>query len=198
MKKRTVALLLALTLVLGVAAGGTIAWLFDKTNTITNTFAVGDIGVKLEETAADYKLIPGKTYEKDPKVTVENDFDCYLFVSFKKENDPDSYLIYTSTLTEGNGWYQDNSLPETVWYRVVNANDTTKEWNLIQGNTVKVSQDIVKRGTTTEGALVMPATGTEPKLIYQADAVQKDELYLISAWNQVAVDMGYSEVAPTT
>lgn len=31
MKKKTVALLLALTLVLGVVAGGTIAWLTDTT-----------------------------------------------------------------------------------------------------------------------------------------------------------------------
>ena len=92
MKKRTVALLLALTLVLGVAAGGTIAWLFDKTDAITNTFTVGDIGVSLTESEETYQLIPGKHYTKNPTVTVTNDFDCYLFVKFVKTNNPETYL----------------------------------------------------------------------------------------------------------
>ena len=77
MKKKTVALLLALTLVVGVVAGGTIAWLVDKTGTVTNTFTVGDVNVELTETGINndgeknFQLIPGTSYEKDPEVTIK-------------------------------------------------------------------------------------------------------------------------------
>ena len=87
MKTRSKALLLALCAVLLVAASvlGTMAYLTD-TKTVTNTFTVGSVGIKLDETDVDeygekvsetrvgansYKLIPGRTYIKDPMVTVE-------------------------------------------------------------------------------------------------------------------------------
>ena len=38
MKKKTVALLLSLVLVFGVVAGGTLAWLTQKTDSVVNTF----------------------------------------------------------------------------------------------------------------------------------------------------------------
>ena len=44
---KTLALLLALVLVLGVAAGGTIAWLVAQSDTVTNTFTYGDINIAL-------------------------------------------------------------------------------------------------------------------------------------------------------
>lgn len=87
MKTRSKALLLTLCAVLLVAATifGTMAYL-TSTDTVTNTFTVGKVNIKLDEAKAnpdgslvanadrvkanEYKLLPGHTYNKDPMVTV--------------------------------------------------------------------------------------------------------------------------------
>ena len=89
MKTKSKALLLTLCAVLLIAASvlGTMAYL-TSTDTVTNTFTVGKVEIKLDEakvtadgipvegadrvTANSYKLMPGNTYTKDPTVTVLN------------------------------------------------------------------------------------------------------------------------------
>ena len=88
MKTKSKALLLTLCAVLLVAASvlGTMAYL-TSTDTVTNTFTVGKVEIKLDETdvtnpngprvkANSYKLMPGTTYTKDPTVTVLNGSDA--------------------------------------------------------------------------------------------------------------------------
>lgn len=105
MKKKTVALLLALVMVFGAAIGGTFAYL-TSTKSVQNTFTVGSIDITLDEakvdnmgnpldaqdnkvtldkaervTANTYKLIPGHKYTKDPTIhVVKGSEPCYLFV----------------------------------------------------------------------------------------------------------------------
>lgn len=95
MKKKTVALLMASMLVVGVAAGGTMAWLTDADEPVVNTFTVGDIDIELTETTGtvkddnshNYKFVPGDTLAKDPKVTVKPKSEaCYLFVKVEETN----------------------------------------------------------------------------------------------------------------
>lgn len=87
MKTKSKALILTLCAVLLVAASmlGTMAYLTDN-KTVTNTFTVGQVKIKLDEAKANpdgslvenadrvngnsYKLLPGHTYNKDPMVTV--------------------------------------------------------------------------------------------------------------------------------
>lgn len=101
MKTARKALLIALCCVLLVAASvlGTLAYLTDS-EAVTNTFTVGKVDITLDEApvgadgqaiagnrvqANEYKLYPGKEYDKDPTVTVaSNSEDCWLFV--KVEN----------------------------------------------------------------------------------------------------------------
>lgn len=71
MKKKTFIIALCLALVVAFAAGGAIAWLTATTGTVTNTFTVGNIDIDLTETTTDYKMVPGNTIAKDPKVTVK-------------------------------------------------------------------------------------------------------------------------------
>ena len=112
MKTRTKVLLLTLCAALLVCATvlATMAFLTD-TAEVKNTFTVGNVDITLDEAKVtvygkadgtdrvienDYKLIPGKTYTKDPTVTVATGSeDCYLFV--KVENDIANALISTST-----------------------------------------------------------------------------------------------------
>ena len=83
MKKKTVALILALVMVFGAAVGGTIAYL-TSTDSVKNTFTVGKVAIDLWETdntktdgtkthtGNTYdKIVPNHTYAKDPTVTVK-------------------------------------------------------------------------------------------------------------------------------
>ena len=60
--------------------GGTVAWLVDKTDEVTNTFTYGDVNIDLDETDTgkdgdgddttnEYEMMPGETIIKDPKPT---------------------------------------------------------------------------------------------------------------------------------
>lgn len=100
-RSKVLSLVLAGTLVVSAGMFGTLAYLTD-TQTVTNTFTVGDVAIKLDEAVVDtdgnavvpeqrtedgnaYKIFPGGTYTKDPTVTVkEESEDSYLFV--KVEN----------------------------------------------------------------------------------------------------------------
>ena len=84
MKKKLMTVL-ALVLVIAMSVAGTYAYL-TSTDTVKNTFTVGNVAIKLDEAKANpdgtlvpnadrvkansYKLLPGHTYNKDPMVTV--------------------------------------------------------------------------------------------------------------------------------
>lgn len=83
---KTLAVAMCAVLLVAGSIAGTMAYL-TSTATVSNTFTAGKVAITLEETdqQASYKLIPGKTYTKDPTITVSADSeDCYLFV--KVEN----------------------------------------------------------------------------------------------------------------
>lgn len=145
----TVCLMLAVCL---ASVGGTLAWLTDKTETITNTFTTSDIKVTLTETKGlvngkwEHQVIPGYEYEKDPVVAVDGEdtnVDVYLFVKFTS-GDTSSLLDYTNNLTaKGSGWTALTG-EEGVYYRVVKTTDTTKSWKLIGDNKVTVKTTVTK------------------------------------------------------
>ena len=70
MKKRTVALLCAAVMLLGVVFGGTMAWLSKGSKPLVNTFKAGDIVIELTETDRTYVMAPGTRLPKDPTVSV--------------------------------------------------------------------------------------------------------------------------------
>lgn len=93
MKKKTVALLLACVLALGVAVGGSLAWLTAESAEVKNTFTDSDVNITLAETTTEYKMIPGWTIAKDPLVTVDKDSeDCFVFVKIETSPNYESYL----------------------------------------------------------------------------------------------------------
>ena len=83
--KKTLTVIIALVLVVVMSVAGTVAYL-TSSDTVTNTFTVGNVQIKLDEAKANpdgslvanadrvkansYKLLPGHTYNKDPMVTV--------------------------------------------------------------------------------------------------------------------------------
>ncbi len=200
MKKtlRKVLPVLALVLVVAVASvGGTIAWLTDKTDAVTNTFTVGDINIKLYETLNpngvpntdgsnvtnwQAKLIPGSKYAKNPLVSVDvGSEDCYLFVKFDEVNSPATYLDYMSNLTQENGWTKltGEDITDNIWYREVKTTDETRSWYLLKGeilnddetNTAYVHGKVTVKDTVTKDT--MPTAENAPKLQYTAYAIQQ-------------------------
>ena len=160
MKKKGLALVLALALMVVGAVAGTLAWLTAKSDTVTNTFTTSDITVKLAETKGQgtsnekmFKMIPGYEIEKDPKAwVVSGSEDCYLFVKLDWAND-----TYTSGAESKNyldwaiaeGW---QPVPNTnnVYFREVTSNQMSTDdgehnafW-VLAGNKVTVSGDITK------------------------------------------------------
>lgn len=95
MKKKIVAMC-ATVAIAALAVGGTLAYFTDTDNDVVNTFTVGNVEINLKEAVVDvygkadqsgarteegneYKLIPGQTYVKDPKVTVEKTSEpCFV------------------------------------------------------------------------------------------------------------------------
>ena len=194
MKKRTLVSMIAVALVLCVSIGGVLAYLTAKTNTVTNTFTVGDIDITLTETyntdtnndnvndAWTAKLIPGTTYDKDPVVTVKKGSEkCFLFVKFDETNDPTTYLDYTALLTENDGWTHLTSktegnvtytMPDGVYVRIVDASASTSDisFNLLKDNKVTVKTSVTK-------AMINALTdATMPELSFTAYAVQEENI----------------------
>lgn len=126
MKKAKKVILFALCAVLLVAASvaGTVAYL-TSTDTATNTFTIGKVNITLEEydvdpqsglkktplakveNLTDLELVPGRTIEKHPFVTVTADSEpCWLFV--KVENGLEAYEASGNTTIAdqlaANGW----------------------------------------------------------------------------------------------
>lgn len=115
MSVKLCATLLALAVVLGVAIGGTIAWLTAQTDPVVNTFTVGNIDIELWEpkylpetneldydtwvTSNDnYKIVPGMDLPKYPFILVkEGSEPCWLFLKIDENNFIDG-MSYETTM----------------------------------------------------------------------------------------------------
>lgn len=184
MKKKTLALVLALVLVVGCVAGGTVAWLFDKTEPVKNTFTTSDIDIKLEETENDFKMVPGYTIEKDPKVTVSADSEkCYLFVKVEKSSNFDTFLQYEMA----DGWTQGNGteIPDDVWYRTVDTGNSEQVFDVLKDNQVTVLDTVTKE---MMNALTQDSYPTLTVTAYasQFNKNATETFTVAEAWNNIA------------
>lgn len=175
MKKKLFISVVAVALVACFAIGGTLAWLADSTQTVTNTFTVGDIDITLEETTgSEYKVTPGTDLEKDPKVTVlANSEACWLFVKVEAAN-WDEGLGYAIA----DDWTKLDG-EENVYYRQVAADEENQEFFVLKNNEVTVSTDLTK-------ADLEAMAENAPKLSFTAYAVQQENLATAeAAWAAV-------------
>ena len=188
--KKMVALLLALVLVLGCAIGGTIAYLMDKTTTITNTFTSSNVSIELNETkpaGKTEKMVPGLVIEKDPTVTViANSEKCYLFVKVTKSANFDNFMTYD--IREGWNQLKNGDTPvEGVYYREVDTSAENQNFPVLAaiGNygsgAVAVKKEVTKTMMTKDFAA--------PTLSFTAYAIQFSHLESVTdaygAWNLI-------------
>ena len=174
MKKKSLALLVALVLAIGCVIGGTLAWLTAKTDPVVNTFTYGDINIELTETKPENqqaKIIPGVDIEKDPKVTVKaNSEACWLFVKIDEESWPDFKESDETTLKVryevAEGWKKGDgtNIPANVYYRKVDAAATDQKFNVLKDNKVTVSENLTKediKGITIHPKLTFTAYASQ-------------------------------------
>lgn len=186
MKKKGLALFLALTLLVVGVVAGTLAWLTAKSDVVTNTFTTSDIKVELKETTGtEYKMIPGYTISKNPKATVlAGSEECYLFVKLDKSASFDTYLEYVIA----DGWTKLDGV-DTVYYRVVDG--TTNQIGTPY-SVLKDDQVTVKGSVTKEQMNALDAEGAvKPTLTIMAYASQlhknaTDTFSASEAWNNIA------------
>lgn len=126
-----VAVSLAAVMLIG---GGTFAYLKGETDPITNSFRTNQVQVSLEETTGnEYNIIPGTTQRKDPKVTVNNTVDAYVFVEITDETD--NLVDYAIA----DGWMPVDGVPN-VYYRLVSAIQDIKEFSVLKNDEVRYSK----------------------------------------------------------
>lgn len=111
--KKSIALVMMAVLLVAASVMGTLAFL-TSTDTVTNTFTVGKVAIKLDEAKANtdgslvadavrvkannYKLLPGHTYNKDPMVTVLKGSEpsyIKMTVTFSNANELDAIFAPT-------------------------------------------------------------------------------------------------------
>lgn len=149
MKKTTKALLFSLCAVLlvGASIAGTVAYL-TSSDTVTNTFTVGNVTIDLKENKIDpstgalvdsdpnqdgiqttyedgienIKIVPGRTIQKQPVVIVkEGSENCWLFVKVTGEVlNAGSFTVADgwTAVENENGWYQKNGVATVGYYPV--------------------------------------------------------------------------------
>lgn len=157
--------MLAVVLLVGCIIGGTVAWLTDKTDPITNTFTYGDINITLQETTGEnYKIVPGVNIAKNPSVTVEAGSEpCYVFV---KVEDNGQFVKGKVTYRMSVHWTKLEGV-DNVWY--------TEQGGVVNPQTIPIlanDQIIVSENLTKED--IKGLNGNKPTLTFTAYAVQKE------------------------
>ena len=173
----SVFVMLALTMVVGCAVDGTVAWLVSESEPSVSTFTLGDINIKLtgESESQPLKIIPGVEITRSLKVTVEpNSEACWLFVKVEGTNWPDFMeangtvrKVSYSVAGEGDDWIALNDHPG-VYYREVSAENAKTGVEYDVNCNVTVSQMLTKAEVNSIAA------ETQPQLSFTAYAVQRD------------------------
>lgn len=188
--KKLVIAVIALSVALVSVVGGTLAWLWDKTGPVTNTFTVGLVDIELDEakvnlygvedTAAArvnqnrYKLIPGHTYVKDPTVWVKPESEaCYVFVKVENglESIMDAVTIEDQILAKG--WTKLDGVAGVYYKTVASRVGETEDLELVVFENFKIKNDAKVADYTTA------------QIVVTAYAVQQDQLSVTDAWDAV-------------
>ena len=170
--KKIVATASALSLTAAIAVGGTLAWLNAKTETVTNTFTVGQVSIKLQEKeigketfldattteqSQTYKVSPGVAVTKEADVVVnQNSEASYVFVKVMPSN-----AFNTNFDWEMDDAWIELSDVDNVYYQEVEATtDSATTLTILKNDRV-----------TPKGTIENLSDAT---LVFQAYAIQSD------------------------
>ena len=143
--KKLVVAVVALSLALVTVIGGTLAFLLDESNVVTNKFTYGKIEIvltennKADEDGLEFtNVVPGDVLKKDPVVTVNAGSEaCYVYVLIDNQlGDAASYNIDTTKWIQVQDY---TNVTKTLYryYEVVNALQGAKDLTVFTELTFK-------------------------------------------------------------
>ena len=188
--RRILLLLACAVLLVSLSVGATLAYL-TSTKTVTNTFTVGKVDIKLDEAPVDPEtgkakadvartetgntevvMVPGRLIDKDPTVTVlKGSEDCYVRV--KVTVDVSEGFNTTNTTLEGSTTWEDfftkwaNGFANTYIRNADNPGFNTVNWD-ISAPVIKPDASTItyvltyKKGTDNIVAKATTDTSLEP------------------------------------
>lgn len=179
---------IAATAIAGSAAiGGTMAWL-TANKTVTNSFTVGNITLTLDETYVNtsgaivedsrvesqsnaYKVYPGATIGKDPKIDVTGE-DCWLYVYVKNDTTNAGVSGDAITYEMADSWVEVSGMEGLYRYTNDKVTNDLTDVSVFKNDQVKVSENV--NGEIT-GDIVVNAYAhqAEGVLMNDADAAAK-------------------------
>lgn len=122
--------------------GGTFAYFQSQTQDVKNEFKTEQVNVEISETPREYDIIPGTEQDKDPKLTITNTVDSFLFVKVTDK----TYGLVTYTIADG--WTKLDGYDD-VYYRKVTAdfddegNVKSQEFDILKDNKVSYDKSLV-------------------------------------------------------
>ena len=160
-KMTTTALAVALAVLL-LIGGGTFAYLQSTTGDVKNNFKTNKVTVSLEETTGNnYDIIPGTEQSKDPKVTVNNTVDAYVYVEV---TDTTKGLVGYEI---ADGWTKLDGY-DSIYYREVTGSTAEQSFPVLKNNQVTYDAALENSDMLENGQL---KTGVE--LTFKARAIQQ-------------------------
>lgn len=200
--KKTILMLLCAVLLVTASVTGTMAYL-SADDSVENTFTIGNVTIDLKEYdvypetgkknpasttdtgLTDIKLVPGRTIEKNPFVTVTGGSEkCWLFV--KVENGLAAFEDKDATIesqilkedADGNAVWTKLEGAAGVYYKVVDADDENQVFDVFTSVTIA---DNANEGTNKEAWNAIDSgdkiTVTAYAIQYEGfDAADKTEL----------------------
>ena len=196
MKARNKILLLALCMaaLIAVSVIGTMAYL-TSTDTVTNTFTVGKVAIKLDEAKVNdagvaatpaervktnsYKLMPGHSYTKDPTVHVtDGSENCYIFVKVENgisafeaanEEGTDGYKTIATQITT-NGWTKLADVDNVYYRSYTNGENAQKSFTVFSNFKIADNANNAEATKTSWNAV----TAENTKITVTAYAIQAD------------------------
>lgn len=188
MKKKILVPAVASLMLLSCMVGGTLAYLFDDSETVTNTFTVGDVNITLHETKdLNLKMVPGITLRKDPIVTVVKESeDCWLFVKVQESDNLTDFIEYTIN----EDWSKISEENDGIVYaykEVVKYSDSDQTFEVLTDSEKYENGQVVVKTTVTKEMMdaLSEADATQPTLTFTAYAVQALGFNnSVDAWNE--------------
>lgn len=161
---------------------GTWAWLTDTTDSLKNTFTVGDVDIDLTETTGeDYAIVPGVDVDKDPFVTVESGSEAmWVFVTLEESDDFSTYLTYTVD----SSWIALDG-QSGVYYQMVDADENNDQILSV------LADDKVEVPSTLTASDLANISSDDIYLTVSAAAIQQNTEFedAADAWAALSAEM---------
>jgi predicted ribosomally synthesized peptide with SipW-like signal peptide len=161
---KILAVALAVTMLALIGVSATLAYLYDKDDAITNTFAVGKVYLELTEDVVDLEIVPADTDDKKPVVTVlAGSESAYVFV--KVDETLGSLQTKATELGKNFSDYVTYSVDAAIWAPMVDENSDGKSDNGVYYKTVTESATATVLDVLTDDEVSYPAAITNEMLL---------------------------------